>query len=252
MQPSVAAKEKPPLHENVGVHIAVTTPFTPRHILACADDYNMEALKVCKDIIAQVEKDAGTPTSYTHTIYPHHTPHHKPTSYAHTIYPHCTSTPYIHIIHPHHIYPHYTSTPYIHIIHPRHTSTSYTHIICRHHLPTSSATPPAGPKWERYMPSWHDCGHRRGRLQWGATRDKHGNVQVKRWVENKLCRTPVTMAIRKYFETVGLPPAIAGESLVKAAKEGRFDLTASPSKLPRGQTRGQTLLVPCLAPNDIN
>ena len=114
------------------------------------------------------------------------------------------------------------------------------------------SSPPAGPKWERYMPSWHDCGHRRGRLQWGATRGKHGNVQVKRWVENKLCRTPVTLAIRKYFETVGLPPAIAGESLVKAAKEGRFDLTASPSKLPRGQTRGQTLLVPCLAPNDIN
>ena len=134
VQPSVAAKEKPPLHENVGVHIAVTTPFTPRHILACADDYNMEALKVCKDIIAQVEKDAGTPTSYTHTIYPHHTPHHMPTSYAHTIYPHYTSTPYIHIIHPHHI-----STLYIHTIHPHYTPTSYIHIIHSHHMPTSSA-----------------------------------------------------------------------------------------------------------------
>ena len=132
VQPSVAAKEKPPLHENVGVHIAVTTPFTPRHILACADDYNMEALKVCKDIIAQVEKDAGTPTSYTHTIYSHHTTDHMPTPYIHTIHPHHISTSYTHII-----YPHYTSTPYIHIIHPRHTSLSYTHIICRHHLPTS-------------------------------------------------------------------------------------------------------------------
>ena len=132
VQPSVAAKEKPPLHENVGVHIAVTTPFTPRHILACADDYNMEALKVCKDIIAQVEKDAGTPTSYTHTIYSHHTTDHMPTPYIHTIHPHHISTSYTHII-----YPHYTSTPYIHIIHPRHTSSSYTHIICRHHLPTS-------------------------------------------------------------------------------------------------------------------
>ena len=103
------------------------------------------------------------------------------------------------------------------------------------------------------MPSWPDFGHKRGRLHWGATRDKEGNVHDKKWVEHKLCRTPVVKSIRKYFEKVGLPATIAGESFLKAVKEGRIDLTTvSPSKLPRGQTRGQMKLVPCLPPNDIN
>ena len=64
--------------------------------------------------------------------------------------------------------------------------------------------------------------------------------------------TPITKAIAGYFDKIGLPAVIAGESLVKVVKEGRYDLTTSPSKLPRGQTRGQMRLVPCQAPNDIN
>ena len=101
------------------------------------------------------------------------------------------------------------------------------------------STPPAGAKWERYMPSWPDFGHRRGRLHWGASRDKEGHIISKKWAEPKLCRTPITKSIRKYFESVGLPAAIAGESFLKAAKAGRIDLATSPSKLPRGQTRWQ-------------
>jgi hypothetical protein len=71
-------------------------------------------------------------------------------------------------------------------------------------------------------------------------------------VEPKLCRTPLTKSIRKYFEKVGLPATIAGESFLKAVKEGRIDLATSPSKIPRGQTRGQMRLVPCQPPNDID
>ena len=150
---------------------------------------------------------------------------------------------YVHII-----YPHYIPTSYTHTIYSHHIPTPYTHIIYPHHM----SAPPAGAKWERYMPSWPDCGHRRGRLHWGSFRDKQGEIHDKKWAEPKLCRTPVTKAIRKYFETIGLPATIAGESFVTAVKEGRYDLTTSPSKLPRGQTRGQMRLVPCMPPDDIN
>ena len=107
-------------------------------------------------------------------------------------------------------------------------------------------------KWERHIPSWPDRGHKRGRLPWGAWRDKEGNVHYKSWAEPKLCRMGVLRGLNFYMDNTGVPPSKAGESLIKAIKEGRRDIASLKDSPTRGLTRGQIRLVPCLPPDDID
>ena len=64
----------------------------------------------------------------------------------------------------------------------------------------------------------------------------------------QLCRAPILKALDGYFDTVGLPPVAAGESLKKAIKEGRWDPASQPAVSRAGHTRKQIRLVPLQPP----
>ena len=138
---------------------------------------------------------------------------------------------------------------------------------------TLANPPPSG--WGERLPNWkRNRIHRRGLLGWGEMRDKDGVVVRKKWAMPKVQRAALTKAISTWVDLIGLPPVRSGkhshthihltptdlphpptrtgESLKKALKEGRIDLcdVPHPKKKPRGQTRGQMVLVPVQPPND--
>ena len=94
------------------------------------------------------------------------------------------------------------------------------------------------------MPIWVGKGHPRGLLGWGETRkDVHFSEppRLKKGAIPEICRTPIMSAINEYFQRLGIPPVVAGESLKKAIKAGRFPK----DYVPKGRnTRGQSTLVP--------
>ena len=108
--------------------------------------------------------------------------------------------------------------------------------------------------WSKEMPTWRSRQHVRGLLGWGETRRRASKNDPYVIVEKKgcikeLCRTVILKGIDKYFDLIGLPPVVAGESLSRAIDEGRFtDNRDTPTKRHRGSTRGQMVLVPLQPP----
>ena len=60
------------------------------------------------------------------------------------------------------------------------------------------------------MPTWRSRGHRRGLLAWGETRDRKGRITRKKECMPTVCRSPAQLAIKKYFQKIGIVPVVAG------------------------------------------
>jgi hypothetical protein len=110
--------------------------------------------------------------------------------------------------------------------------------------------PHAEDGWGPLMPTWGSKGHARGLLGWGETRatvTEDGKekrvVRQKKGALHQICRAPAMKALKVYFEWVGVPPVIAGETLKKAIQDGRFKADYVPAR-QSSNTRGQVTLVP--------
>ena len=107
--------------------------------------------------------------------------------------------------------------------------------------------------YEPRLPTWSSRKHPRGLTGWGESRkiDKEtGKMQLvtKKGSVPQLCRGPILKALDVYWETVGLPPVNAGESMKKAIKEGRWDPDSNPPICRAGHTRKQIRLIPLQPP----
>ena len=103
------------------------------------------------------------------------------------------------------------------------------------------------------MPTWANKGRDRGLLGWGQTRknsEKGEPPREKKGAIPEICRAPLMSAINQYFHLLGAPPVVAGESLRKAIKRGRFTEDYSPKR--SRNTRGQPVLVPLEEEREVN
>ena len=120
---------------------------------------------------------------------------------------------------------------------------------CPKVLQTIAVHAPANGDWSAIMPVWKSKGHGRGLLGWGETRDEDGKIVSKAGALNAVQRAAATRACATYMRMLGYPPVVAGVSLKKAIRDGTVNGDVTVER-PRGQTRGQTTLVPAPAPND--
>ena len=155
--------------------------------------------------------------------------------YTHNLHPQRISTTYIHDVHPQRM-----STTHIHNAHPQRTPTQvFTGL-------NDYASDGEIDDWRRLMPGWLTQRKSRGLLGWGLSR-KRGKIIRKAGCVPELCRAPLMEALDFYFNSVGLPPVVAGESAKKAIKEGRISREDTPTKRPKGMTKKQIVLIPLLS-----
>ena len=111
--------------------------------------------------------------------------------------------------------------------------------------------------WRPQMPIWLYKGCKRSLLGYGQTRtnpnpdpdvkDVKGKIYNKVGAIPELCAKILFEAVETWMREFGTPPVIAGESVLKAIREGRFPVGYEPPR-HRGYTRGQTVLVRCVGP----
>ena len=115
--------------------------------------------------------------------------------------------------------------------------------------------------WRPQMPIWLYKGCKRSLLGYGQTRtnpnpdpdvkDVKGKIYNKVGAIPELCAKILFEAVETWMREFGTPPVIAGESVLKAIREGRFPVGYEPPR-HRGYTRGQTVLVRCVGPRSMD